>query len=49
MTPGASGGRPTSAHWPAEDVATLAELLHRLNRIGEAVARRARPGEEPED
>ena len=23
-------------HWPAEDVATLAELLHRLNRIGEA-------------
>ena len=34
-------------HWPAEDVATLAELLHRLNRIGEAHAREA--GEEPED
>jgi DNA-binding MarR family transcriptional regulator len=34
-------------HWPAEDVATLAELLHRLNRIGEARAREA--GEEPED
>ena len=26
-------------HWPAEDVATLAELLHRLNRIGDARAR----------
>jgi DNA-binding MarR family transcriptional regulator len=25
--------------WPAEDVATLAELLHRLNRIGDARAR----------
>jgi hypothetical protein len=23
------------AGWPAEDVATLAELLHRLNRLGE--------------
>jgi DNA-binding MarR family transcriptional regulator len=23
-------------HWPAEDVATLADLLHRLNRLGEA-------------
>ena len=34
-------------HWPAEDVATLAELLHRLNRIGEARAREA--GEGPED
>jgi DNA-binding MarR family transcriptional regulator len=34
-------------HWPAEDVATLAELLHRLNRIGDARAREA--GEEPED
>jgi len=34
-------------HWPAEDVATLAELLHRLNRIGEAHAREA--GAEPED
>ena len=33
-------------HWPAEDVATLAELLHRLNRIGDARAREA--GEEPE-
>jgi DNA-binding MarR family transcriptional regulator len=31
-------------HWPAEDVATLAELLHRLNRIGDARAREA--GEE---
>ena len=28
-------------HWPAEDVATLAELLHRLNRIGDAWAREA--------
>lgn len=27
--------------WPAEDVATLAELLHRLNRLGEARAREA--------
>ena len=26
--------------WPAEDVATLAELLHRLNRIGDARAAR---------
>jgi DNA-binding MarR family transcriptional regulator len=34
-------------HWPAEDVATLAELLHRLNRIGDARAREA--GEEPDD
>ncbi len=34
-------------HWPAEDVATLAELLHRLNRIGDARAREA--GEELED
>ena len=34
-------------HWPAEDVATLAELLHRLNRIGEARAREA--GERPGD
>jgi DNA-binding MarR family transcriptional regulator len=34
-------------HWPAEDVATLAELLHRLNRIGDARAREA--GEAPED
>jgi DNA-binding MarR family transcriptional regulator len=33
-------------HWPAQDVATLAELLHRLNRIGDARAREA--GEEPE-
>jgi DNA-binding MarR family transcriptional regulator len=33
--------------WPAEDVATLAELLHRLNRIGEARAREA--GDEPGD
>lgn len=31
-------------HWPAEDVARLAELLHRLNRIGEEQAREA--GEE---
>lgn len=23
-------------HWPAHDVATLAELLHRLNRLGDA-------------
>ncbi len=27
--------------WPAQDVATLAVLLHRLNRIGEARAREA--------
>lgn len=33
-------------HWPAEDVATLADLLHRLNRIGDARAREA--GEEPD-
>ena len=33
-------------HWPAEDVATLAELLHRLNRIGDARAREA--GEDPD-
>jgi DNA-binding MarR family transcriptional regulator len=26
-------------HWPAEDVAALAGLLHRLNRIGDARAR----------
>ncbi len=32
--------------WPAEDVARLAELLHRLNRIGDARAREA--GEAPE-
>jgi DNA-binding MarR family transcriptional regulator len=31
-------------HWPAEDVASLAELLHRLNGIGDARAREA--GEE---
>ena len=34
-------------HWPAEDVATLAELLHRLNRIGDAWAREANEG--PDD
>ena len=33
--------------WPAEDVATLAELLHRLNRIGEAHARGGRRGAGP--
>ncbi|MGY2129696.1 MarR family winged helix-turn-helix transcriptional regulator [Blastococcus sp. SYSU DS0617] len=32
--------------WPAEDVATLAELLARLNRLGDARAREA--GEDPE-
>jgi len=32
-------------HWPASDVATLAELLHRLNRLGEAREREA--GGEP--
>ncbi len=31
--------------WPPQDVATLAELLHRLNRIGEARARE--DGDEP--
>ena len=34
-------------HWPAQDVATLAELLHRLNRIGDARDREAveQPGD----
>ncbi|SDE40105.1 transcriptional regulator, MarR family [Blastococcus fimeti] len=31
--------------WPSSDVATLAELLHRLNRLGEAREREA--GDEP--
>ncbi len=30
--------------WPAEDVATLGELLARLNRLGEAEAREAESG-----
>ena len=30
--------------WPAADVATLAELLHRLNRLGEAREAEARSG-----
>ncbi|MBN1094213.1 MarR family transcriptional regulator [Blastococcus sp. TML/M2B] len=32
-------------HWPTTDVATLAELLHRLNRLGEA--REREDGDEP--
>lgn len=35
--------------WPAEDVARLAELLHRLNRLGEARAAREAAGEQPGD
>ena len=30
------------AHWPSDDVATLAELLGRLNRLGEAHERQVR-------
>ena len=33
--------------WPAEDVATLAELLNRLNRLGEAREAEVRPGGPP--
>jgi DNA-binding MarR family transcriptional regulator len=35
------------SHWPAEDVATLGELLGRLNRLGEA--REAEAGRDPAD
>jgi hypothetical protein len=30
--------------WPPADVATLADLLHRLNRLGEAREAEARAG-----